>query len=170
MGLPLTARLNAKWFVIQADGSDAAQTLSIPYTDWNGNQQMAWLVGNPTAGYQFVGFNVTAGTSTQLDPSSCVADGLCWSSPSIEYVGSDGNDYSAQVEATPAASNTGVLSGNNPTGFPVFGNAVEGTPVEFFANTFGPLNAFNAQGEITSPMTYKWEFQQGQCATWAACP
>ena len=162
-GPTVTARLSANWFVIQANGSDAAQTLSIPYTDWNGNEQIAWLAGNPTAGYQFVGFNVTVGTSSQLDPSTCVADGLCWSSSSINYVGSDGNDYSAQVEATPAASNTGTLSGNNPTGFPVFGNAVEGTPVEFFANTFGPLDAFNAQGEITSPMTYKWEFQQGQC-------
>ena len=162
-----TARVSGNWFVIQANGSDAAQTLSIPYTDWNGDEQIAWLVGNPTAGYQFVGYNATTGSSTQLDPSTCVADGVCWTSPSIDFVGSDGNDYSAQVQApgTGATGTIGTVSGDNPTGFPVFGYAVEGTPVEFFANTFGPLAAFDPDrpGQLVDDMTYTWQFQDAVC-------
>ena len=160
--------MSGNWFVVQRSNStNEAQTLSIPYTDWDGNEQIAWLVGNPTAGYQFVGYNATAGSSTQLDPSTCVADGVCWTSPSIDFVGSDGNDYSAEVQApgTGATGTIGTVSGDNPTGFPVFGYAVEGTPVEFFASTFGPLAAFdpNRPGQLVDDMTYTWQFQDGVC-------
>ena len=55
------------------------------------------------------------------------------------------------------------MSGDNPTGFPVWGSAVEGSPVEFFANTFGPLSAFNADGQLIGNMTYTWQFQQTVC-------
>jgi hypothetical protein len=158
-----TARLSGNWFVIQANGSDVGQTLGIAYTDWNGNEQIAWLVGNPAAGYQFVGYNATAGASTGVDPSTCVADGTCWASPSIDYVGGDGNDYSAQVQAPAVVPNGGTVSGDNPTGSPTVGNAVEGSPVEFDATTFGPLADFNAQGVITSPVTYTWQVQAAVC-------
>ena len=33
------------------------QTLHITYTDWNGNEQNAWLLGNPTDGYEFLNFS-----------------------------------------------------------------------------------------------------------------
>ena len=165
----LRGRITGNWFVVQHSGStNEVQTLSIPYTDWAGNEQMAWLVGNPTTGYQFVGYNVTAASSTPLDPSTCVADNICWASPSIDYVGPDGNDYSAEVQAHGTGSPTGdigTVSGDNPTGFPVFGYAVEGTPVEFFASTFGPLAAFdpNRPGQLVDDMTYTWQFQDGVC-------
>ena len=35
--------------------------------------------------------------------------------------------------------------------------------MEFFANTFGPLDAFDGEGQLISPMTYTWQFQQNQC-------
>ncbi len=148
---------------MQANGSDAAQTLSIPYTDWNGDNQLAWLVGSPGTGFHFVGYDVTAGTSTPLNPSTCLADGTCWSSPSIDYVGSDGNDYSAEVQAPGTGHVVGTESGDNPTGVPLWESAVEGSPVEFFANTFGPLSAFNADGQLIGNMTYTWQFQQNVC-------
>jgi hypothetical protein len=45
----MTARLSGNWFVVQAGGTATeAQTLSIPYTDWNGNEQVAWLVSATT--------------------------------------------------------------------------------------------------------------------------
>ena len=95
---------------------------------------MAWLVGNSTSGYQFVGYNDTAGANTALDPSTCVSDGVCWTSSSIDYVGSDGNDYSAQVQAPARPAPGPSTVGDDPTGIPVFGSAVEGTPVQFDAN------------------------------------
>jgi hypothetical protein len=165
----LTARLSGNWFVVQADGSAAAaQTLSIPYTDWNGNKQVVWLVDSPKTGYQFVGYNATAGASTALDPSTCVTDGTCWTSTSIDYVGGDGNDYSASVQA-PGTGNgaptIGTVSGDEPTGYPVYGYAVEGIPVEFYANTFGPLAAFdpNMPGKLIDDMTYTWQFTPPPC-------
>ncbi len=163
LGTTQTARLSGNWFVMQANGSDAAQTLSIPYTDWNGDNQLAWLVGSPGTGFHFVGYDVTAGTSTPLNPSTCLADGTCWSSPSIDYVGSDGNDYSAEVQAPGTGHVVGTESGDNPTGVPLWESAVEGSPVEFFANTFGPLSAFNADGQLIGNMTYTWQFQQNVC-------
>ena len=164
VGADLTARLSGNWFVVQADGSTAAaQTLSIPYTDWNGDSQLAWLVGSPATGYQFVGYDATAGASTALNPSTCISDGTCWTSPSIDYVGSDGNDYQAEVQAPGTGNVLGTVSGDNPTGVPLFGDAVEGSPVEFFANTFGPLSAFGADGQLDGNMTYTWQFQQTVC-------
>ena len=94
-GTTTTARLSGNWFILNG----STQTLSITYTDWDGNEQVAWLVGSPTAGYQFVGYNLTAGNNKQPDPSTCLASGVCWTSASIDYVGSDGNDYSAYVQS-----------------------------------------------------------------------
>ena len=164
LGTTMTARLSGNWFIVQPNGASAeAQTLSIPYTDWDGNEQLAWLVGSAATGYQFVGYDVTAGASTPLNPSTCISDGTCWTSPSIDYVGSDGNDYSAQVQAPGTANVLGTVSGDNPTGVPLFGDAVEGSPAEFFANTFGPLSAFDADGQLDANMTYTWQFQQTVC-------
>ena len=49
-GAPVTARLSRTWFVTGVDGT-TAQTLRIAYTDWAGQRQNAWLVGNPADGY-----------------------------------------------------------------------------------------------------------------------
>ena len=150
----MTARLSGNWFIVQPNGASAeAQTLSIPYTDWDGNEQLAWLVGSASTGYQFVGYDVTAGASTPLNPSTCISDGTCWTSPSIDYVGSDGNDYSAQVQAPGTGPVLGTVSGDNPAGVPLFGDAVEGSPAEFFANTFGPLGCASMPSPAQLAMT-----------------
>jgi hypothetical protein len=142
----MTARVSGNWFIEQADGSTAsAQTLSIPYTDWNGNEQVAWLVGNSTDGYHFLGYSVTAGQSKALNPSSCVTDGTCWTSDSIDYVGSDSKDYSASVQAY-----------QPPVGSPLYSSAVEASPVRFNANDYKPALA-------SGPLHYSWRFQLAGC-------
>ena len=35
--------------------------------------------------------------------------------------------------------------------------------MDFSPNTFGPLGAFDAQGQVSSPITYTWQFQQTVC-------
>ena len=158
-GTTSTARLSGNWFVT----NESTQSLSITYTDWDGNEQVAWLVGSPSAGYQFLGYNLKAGTGQTINTSTCYADGLCSVSPSIDYVGSDGNDYSASVQPPGSGTSVGTVSGDNPTGFPTWGPAVEGSPVDFSPNTFGPLDAFGSQGQVSSPITYTWQFQQTVC-------
>jgi hypothetical protein len=139
-----TARLSGNWFIVQANGSTSwVQTLRIPYTDWDGKEQIAWLLGNPTDGYHFVSFVVSDGTA--LDSSTCIANGTCSYSTSIKYVGSDGNDYSASVR------------GYRPsTGTPTYSSAVEASPVTFNANGYAPEGA-------TLPLTYQWRFQRAGC-------
>src|SRR5262249_3962345 len=107
--------------------------------------QNAWLLRDKTGGYHFVGYSVAAGTSTPVDPSTCTANGICWSSDSIDYVGSDGTDYSASVQ--------GYLP---PTGSPSYSTPVEGSPVTFNGSDYAP-------GGATAPVTYTWEFQQSGC-------
>ena len=53
-GTTTTARLSETWFIDQVNGS-TVQTLRIAYTDWGGKDQNAWLLGNPTDGYHFLG-------------------------------------------------------------------------------------------------------------------
>ena len=158
-GTTSTTRLSGNWFVT----NEATQSLSITYTDWAGNEQVAWLVGSASAGYQFLGYNLTAGSGQTINTSTCYTDGLCSVSPTIDYVGSDGNDYSASVQPPGSGTSVGTVSGDNPTGFPTWGPAVEGSPVDFSPNTFGPLDAFDAQGQVSSPITYTWQFQQTVC-------
>ena len=158
-GTTTTARLSGNWFVLNG----STQDLSITYTDWAGDEQVAWLVGSPSTGYGFVGFNATTALAagTQLDPSTCLADGACWTSPTIDYV-SDGNDYSASVQSPITAA--GTMTGDDPTGSVGVGTAVEGRPVEFDPTTFGPADAFNSAGQLVDPMSYTWQFQVPTCA------
>ena len=53
---------------------------------------------------------------------------MCWTSPSIDYVGSDGNDYSAEVQAPGTATVLGTVSGDNPTGVPAVRGRGRGEP------------------------------------------
>ena len=46
----------------------------------------------------------------------------------------------------------------------MFGDAVEGSPVEFFANTFGPAERLRCRtGSSSDHMSYTWQFQQTVC-------
>jgi hypothetical protein len=140
-GTTTTARLSETWFI----ENESVQTLRIKYTDWDGKEQNAWLLGDPTDGYAFLNFSDPADSSTTLDSSTCVANGLCSYGTSIDYVGGDGQDYSASVQAyTPT------------TGTPTVSTAVEGSPVTFDANGYAPVSA-------TAPITYTWQFQKAGC-------
>lgn len=163
LGTAATARLSGNWFVTQPSGGAPVQALSISYTDWAGNEQLAWLVGNASIGYSFVGYNVTVGTSTPLNPSTCLSQGICWTNPSIDYVGSNGSDYAAQVVAASEATGAGAVSGDNPTGSPIYQIAPEGSSSAFYANTFGPLSAFENGGPFPDPMNYTWQFSLPPC-------
>lgn len=139
-----TARLSGNWFIDSVNGT-TVQTLRIGYTDWNGNERVAWLLGDPKDGYHFLGFTLPTSTSPSIDPSTCVADGTCSYSSSLDYVGSDGQDYSASVR------------GYQPSvGSPAYANGIEGSPVQFDANGFEPGNA-------TGPIHYQWRFQRAGC-------
>ena len=158
-GTTTTARLSGNWFILNG----STQALSITYTDWDGNEQVAWLVGSPSTGYQFIGNNLTAGNGQQPDPSTCLTDGVCWTSASIDYVGSDGNRYSAHVQSPVAVTPAGTMTGDNPTGVVGVGNAVEGAPVQFDPTTFGPADAFDSAGQLSATMSYTWQFELPPC-------
>ncbi|MDP9092153.1 MAG: fibronectin type III domain-containing protein, partial [Actinomycetota bacterium] len=105
-----TAYLSGNWFVDsstpQAGGaSTTTQDLEITYTDWNGHEQTAWLI-DQNGSYSFLTVQQQA---TGLDPSTCKANGTCASATSIDYVGTDGNDYTASVSPPPAAPNAPTL-------------------------------------------------------------
>jgi hypothetical protein len=101
-GTTNSARAFGHWFVqTETANSDRSsvtfQALHIRYTDWNGKEQLVWLTGDPSQGYSFV--TVQDNPSTPIDPSTCLSDGTCASSPTIDYVGTDGKDYSATLPA-----------------------------------------------------------------------
>jgi hypothetical protein len=132
-----SGRAFGHWFVqtekANSDGSSITfQALHIHYTDWNGKEQLAWLAGDPTQGYSFI--TAQDNPSTPVDPSTCLSDGTCASGPAIDYIGTDGNDYSATLPAgtgippLPQPSSGAILSSSttvsaNPAS-PVVGHQV----------------------------------------------
>ena len=78
------------------------------YTDWNGNEQTAWLFANDSPP-EFLTVS-DAAMGANFDPSTCLTDGTCSFAPSIDFVGADGHDYSASVtggtEAPPVPATT----------------------------------------------------------------
>jgi hypothetical protein len=141
-----TARVTGHWFVEHITASDnssaTVQTLRLHYTDWNGNEQTAWLLGNSTGGYTFVGAQDQSETGSPLDPATCVTAGTCFSSSTINFVGSDGNDYSASVVKPAFPTVQGTVTTANP---------VEGSPVQFKASGTSPNGL---------PLTFLWQFGQ----------
>jgi hypothetical protein len=91
-GTVSTARLSGDWFITQTNGT-AAQTLRLAYTDWDGDEQNAWLVGNPTDGYVFLTYSPPADATKTVDPETCADDGTCGSDTAIKYIGADGQHY-----------------------------------------------------------------------------
>jgi hypothetical protein len=138
------ARLSNNWFITSANGT-TAQTLRLAYTDWDGKQQNAWLIGTPTDGYAFLTFSPPADASAAVEPDTCEADGACGASPSLKYIGADGQKYSATVRPYLAA-----------TGTPTFSIASESNPVVLDANGFAP-------GGAVAPVTYRWSFKVANC-------
>jgi Bacterial Ig-like domain (group 3)/PKD domain len=137
-GKTTTARLHKNWFITETDGT-VAQTLPITYTDWDGNEQTAYVSsGDPTQGYVFVRIK---DSEDDVDFATCVADGTCVKSSTLEYVGPDGKRRSAEV-AVPVP----------PTGAPTYRSADEGQPLRFDANGFAP-------GDAVGEVSYQWRFQ-----------
>ncbi len=137
-GTTTTARLHKNWFITETDGS-VAQTLPITYTDWDGNERIAYLFGNPTDGHTFLSFLDT--DADDADLATCLDTGLCLESPTLQYMSPDGRKLSAEI-----------LVSDPPTGAPTYRLADEGEPLKFNANGFKPGNA---EGEIS----YQWRFQ-----------
>ncbi len=137
-GTTTTARLHKTWFITDTNGT-TAQTLPITYTDWDGHQQIAYLFGNPTDRYTFLSFRTAE--ADDLDLATCMDNGLCSESETLEYMSSDGKRLSAEV-----------LHSDPPTGAPTYQSADEGKPLKFDANGFAPGNA---EGTIS----YQWRFQ-----------
>ena len=143
-GAASTAAFTNNWFVIDSNGS-RRQALKISYTDWDDEDQSAWLLHDATHGYVFVSYSVPAVGAT--------ADLTDAGKDTIKYVGSDGKNYTAKVKVQAM-----------PTGTPkVTSKAIEGQPVTFDANNFAP-------GDAVYPVTYLWRFEKEDChVTTATC-
>ena len=140
-----TARLHENWFITEPIGSYDEQKLSITYTDWDGEQQQAILLGSPDNGYAFVSIGASDG-DTAVDLSDCIDDGLCSASESLQYMSPDGRKLSASVRAWDPG-----------LGAPDYDSTPdEGVPVSYDANGFAPTDA-------TGEVTYQWRFQDDYC-------
>ncbi len=138
-GTTTTARLHKNWFITETNGS-VGQTLGFTYTDWDGKQQHAYLLGPDDDGeYSF--FSLHTDPDTGYDADSCVDDGLCTHSDTLKYMGADGTKMSATVEPYAA-----------PTGTPKHTPGDEGQALSFDANGFKP-------GLAQGAVTYQWRFQ-----------
>lgn len=100
-------RLHGTWFIHDLGGS-VAQTFRIRFEDWTGAMHTAWLLKKDSGAYTFFGIpdgNCAVGDTCQgplIVPATCVADGTCWESPTIKYVGTDEVLHTATVRS-PAA-------------------------------------------------------------------
>jgi hypothetical protein len=93
-----SAYVVGNWFINTENAYNTSltyQTLDIHYTNWNSTEEVAWLAYNATSGYQFVIYQPD--TTTPINPSTCLSDGTCALSSSIQYVGTDGSDYTASI-------------------------------------------------------------------------
>ncbi len=144
-GAGTVVRMSGNWFVTQSNGT-TIQTLRIGYTDWDGNAQNAWLIGGTDSGYSFLTFSFPDDTSTTISPETCLTDGFCGLSTSIEYIGTDGQHYSARLRGFQAATGTPTVTG-----------AAEGNPATLEANGFAP-------GGAVEPVSYRWSFKGTDCA------
>ena len=93
-----TAYLDGNWFVDTATigGTQATvQTLRLQYTDWDGNENTAWLFDNASPP-EFLTIPDSA-LGANFNPSTCSTSGTCSLTPTIDLVGADGSDYSVSV-------------------------------------------------------------------------
>ena len=152
-GTGKTVRLSGNWFVTKRANlvGDADQSLRLSYVDWNGVDQIAWLLREDNGKYHFVGYQST-GSATSLDPNSCRSSGACWTATEITYAGPGGQHLTAGVEGPAQPSGAPTYSPTDP---------VEGSPVTFSANDFLP-------GGSTGHETYTWRFQHLGCG-WIEC-
>ena len=154
-GTTQKVRLTGNWFVdaIAAPGGSSKpwQQLTLDYYDWDGVGNVAWLVRDGAGDQTFVGA-VAPGDGTTIDPDTCQDDGGCWESDHIEYVGTDGHQYSASIEQFQSATGTPTYSPSTP---------LEASLVTFDAGTFEPPSSDHK-------VDYSWRFQKLGCG-WIEC-
>ena len=120
-GLDTTTYLNGNWFInnTTVNGTSAStQNLRLQYTDWNGDEQTAWLFANASPAEFLTVSDSALGAS--FDPSTCLTDGTCSLTSSIDVIGSDGTDYTvsvtggAEVPPLPPATPLCLVSSQDP--------------------------------------------------------
>ena len=97
-GLDMSTYLNGNWFVnttTVANTSATVQSLRMQYTDWNGNENTAWLFSSADPP-QFLTVSDSA-LGSGFDPSTCQSAGTCSVTPTLDVVGSDGKNYTVGV-------------------------------------------------------------------------
>jgi hypothetical protein len=145
-----TVRVTGDWFVQSLPSLDQreAQTLSLVYTDAQGSPQQAWLHRTSSGTYRFVG----SALDQAVDPDTCKADGTCWDSPTLRYLGADGHAHEASLEVSAP-----------PVGTPTYGatKPVEGHVATLKANGFAPAHAVGT-------VRYGWQLQEAGCGV-VAC-
>jgi hypothetical protein len=140
-----TAYLSGNWFVVIPSGGTPVQTLRIHYIDWNGTGQTAWLANWPTVGYRFITVpDQSSSSGPPPNPSTCLTSTppTCGDSASIDYVGTDGKEYSASAYSTLPQLGTVMLSPSS--------GIVEGSPVTLSVTGSSPDG---------SALTYTWSIQ-----------
>lgn len=97
-GLTTATFLHGNWFVDTStiNGTQATvQSLRFNYTDWQGNENTAWLFANANPP-EFLTVPASA-LGSSFDPSTCLSTATCSLTTTIDFVGGDGSDYSASV-------------------------------------------------------------------------
>ena len=87
-GLDTTTYLNGNWFISSTTvgGTSATtQNLRLQYTDWNGDEQTAWLFANASPA-EFLTVSDSA-LGANFDPSTCLTDGTCSLTSSLDVIG-----------------------------------------------------------------------------------
>ena len=89
-------------------GQDAAQALRLDYTDWDGEAAApgCWRTRTTATPSSLLLPGYTRAPTSPIDPTTCLSDKKCFLSPAIEYVGGDGQKYSASVQAPGAPPGT----------------------------------------------------------------
>lgn len=144
IGAFFSTRLHGNWFVHTVSGegfpSTTVQSLRLRYTDWDNVEQSAWLMYDPARGYMFASVAEFGPGDPVPTSDSCMDDGGCSYAPLIQYLGADGEHYSAMV-VDPVGPRVAPTYSDNPT---------VGVPVTFAANGSSPLSL---------PVTYTWQFK-----------
>jgi hypothetical protein len=149
-----TARVTGNWFVTHVNDSiptatttPDVQQLAIDYTDWGGTSHTAWLVKQSDGTYKFL----TAEDGQQVNPSTCIADGTCAYSDSIDV-----EQYSSLESSTPTISDYSVSLTNEQPAITVsqqLGQSVltEGSPATLDVAVSGGAGPFTEQWFFPTP-------------------
>jgi hypothetical protein len=145
-GIASSTRLDGPWFIQTMTASDGStltrQTLSLPYTDGDGVERVAWIVGDATSGYHFV--QLALGTGDAVDPATCAGKGLCSLDSSLQVVDAAGHRLTVTLPAgsggppVPAVDGATFLTGTTLAADPAAPRA--GRPATLTATIWNSLD------------------------------